>query len=566
MGQATASHASSVRIPYLVQNRGLDFFLGSIRRKASLGPCRILMGGTSIATFEPSINQIFSRHLKDKWGDASDYVELLGSAGGSFEALYQGWSKQPYGGPLYRRLRGDNTSSALSFQRYCSRFAVEYSTEVGGGSCTVQIDGVTVATLDCSGAQSYSNVATFNVPLGVHTLVINPPASGFVYLERIITTKGRAGIELIDGCLGGSALLNTQTMIGAAAPAVAGIAISGNVGLAAYFARTDVDLVIWSGPVNDCGNNGSTSTFATELNTAVAMTAAAGSKLLLICEMGGHFHDPADGNHSKFVTNSALMRQVAVDNAHVYALDWHALTAIADIAVYQATWYSGDFIHPVTAAYPSGINALCAANRLANPSLYTLTELNLYLRQKPSVPTGSTVTFTYGGSPVSLPAQSIGAQAFTGLTYLDTTPLVLSASITNFAAAVNAQIAAGSGSVGTFGEDEFGKYVEVSDQNLACLSGLTAGETVTFAMKVRTGTAPYIQWKPVSGDSFWFAGVQVNPGGLINSTSALRTTTPIWLTTDVKYTGANGPNMTLAGRIYQISVTRTGGQPVAASL
>lgn len=558
MGQAPS------RIPYLLQNRGLDIFLGSIRRKAARGPCRILMGGTSIATFEPSVNQVFACHLKDQWGDAGDFCDPLGAAGGSFDNPYLGWSKQIYGGPLFRRLRGDNTSTALGFQRYFSRIAVEYSKEVGAGSFSVQIDGATVGTIDCAGPQSYSNVATFDVALGVHTVTINPPASGFVYLERLVCTKGNPGVELIDGCLGGSALLNTQTLIPNIAPAVAGIAIVGDVGLASYFGRTDIDLVIWSGPVNDSGGNGVAATFATQLDTAVAQTAAAGSKLLLICEMGGHFHDPADSNHAKFLANYAKMKAVAAANAHVYALDWHALTEIADIALYQSTYYSvGDFIHPTATAYPFGINKLCEVNRLPLPSAYTRTELNLALRKKSPVPAGTLVSFTDNGSPLTLPAEATGAMVVASQTPLSTQPLVLSASVANLST-INPRIQAGSGPTGTFGTDAFGKYVELNDQAPDCLSGLAVGETVTIAMKAMPGGQAALAWAPWSNDQFLFKGTVISSPGLFSgfySVNAAAMTSPVWVTFDFKKVD-NGLYLRLTGRFYQISVTRTAGQPV----
>jgi|GEM_PF-6656957 len=246
--------------PPPVAEKTLADVLGPTLAQARTRTVRILMGGTSIATFGYSNNQLFASHLKALYGDALADVQRMGSINGSWDLPTAGWIKQPYSGPSFTRLRGDTSSSPLVLSGYGSQVVVEYSCEVDGGLAEVTVenfgDGGVAQKLafDCAGSQKFSQQAIYRGAEGALRVTIAPPKSGYAYIERVTFGQQRPGIEVIDGTLGGSNLGNIYTVRPAPAQGVVGIPTQSGVGIDSYFGRRDVDIVIYSGPVNDAGH------------------------------------------------------------------------------------------------------------------------------------------------------------------------------------------------------------------------------------------------------------------------------------------------------------------------
>jgi hypothetical protein len=253
--------------------KSLAELLGPVFAQASDRTVRILMGGTSIATFPYANNQVFVSQLKALYGDARADVMRMGFINGSWDLPVQGWYKQPYAGPSFVRLRGDSNSSPLTLTGYGSKIIVEYSREADGGVAQIAIDDAPSGTIDCGGAQALSVKTVLQAPAGLHRVTIQPPAGGHVYLERVTFEQNRPGIEVIDGTQAGSGLINVYTVFPRGGSSVPGIPAEPGVGLRSYFGRPDIDLVIWSGPVNDSGgDNVDFATWAARMDEVVEAT------------------------------------------------------------------------------------------------------------------------------------------------------------------------------------------------------------------------------------------------------------------------------------------------------
>lgn len=531
--------------------------LGSMIAKAKMETVRILMGGTSIAAFDNSNNQVFANHLRAVFGDAMVSVEEMGVLGGDYTTAYNGWKHQPYGGPRYWRLRGESTSTALTFTRYFSELTIEASTETNGGRCTVEIDGVTVGTVECLGAQSYSVKTEFEVDLGLHTVTIRQPASGYIYLERLRFGRGLPGVEIIDGTLGGLNLAAAFTVhAGSGSGTVPGIAIEEGVGVASYFGRADVDLVIWSGPVNDTSSG--IELFKSRLDAAIAVAKDAGCSVALVAEMGGHYVMPAFGYHASYLAMYEYMLRVGLENQHVFTVDWHGETFDGDIETYgpkfyeitglnvAAGTYSGDFIHPKAEAQQIAVGIWCAMTGITPPEFYKASEIDRSLRTAAQAP-GDLISFSENGVAHRARIHREAAQVHGTLAFITTVPMVESDTVTDLVT-VNAAISA------SVTEDDYGKYVEyTTDTAAGALSGILVGETVTVTARVANGGQTRVSIKQNVGLHYF--------DGVLLGRTAVDAPLPIWVTFEYLVTGANA-GFFLTGRFYHFSVTRTGGQPV----
>ncbi|MBM7510050.1 hypothetical protein JOE61_003864 [Nocardioides salarius] len=349
-------------------------------QRARTGKFRLKFASTSIGNASGSGYRAAVEQLKRIHGDAQTYVVSLGGFAGSYENTVNGWVKQPYGGPGFVRLRGDSASTPLTGTAldaaYFDTLTVRYSKELDGGTFGVEVDGVVVGSVDCNGAQGYQNQATFTVAKGIHAVRLIPPASGYAYAEFVeFAVAGAAGIEFLDGSLGGSSLANMVTVRAPSGAQVAGIAIGANVGLDSYFGVDDYDMAVLAHIVNDAGlGAGNLPTFKSAVDRHVDNTRKLGKPLLVVVEAGAHYGRTVDANHATFVE----MRDYLLDqrrHSHVTVLDWHGETWLGDdpasvgktIELYYAATnynpadqsYSGDFTHPTQAGYRPLLAALC---------------------------------------------------------------------------------------------------------------------------------------------------------------------------------------------------------------
>ncbi len=255
----TRAQTATGTLQNIVVEKSLATVLGPVLAQANSRTVRILMGGTSIASFGYSNNRVFTSHLKALYGDALADVQGMGSVNGSWELPTAGWYKQRYSGPTFVRLRGDPNSSPLVLTGYGSQVVVEYSKESDGGVAEIEVENFANPagtppqkfSFDSAGPQKLSQQAIYRSPVGLLRVTIYPPKSGFAYLERVTFGQQRPGIEVIDGTLGGSNLGDIYAPSPRSALGVDSIPTQPGAGIAAFFERRDIDLVIYSGPVND---------------------------------------------------------------------------------------------------------------------------------------------------------------------------------------------------------------------------------------------------------------------------------------------------------------------------
>jgi hypothetical protein len=248
---------------------------------------------------------------------------------------------------------------------------VYWSQETDTGVSDVLVDGVVVGQIGTAGAQEYRKSSTFPVTLGPHTVKINPPASGYTYLEDIeVRSTARKGVEAVYGALGGSMLRDSRVLHALGANQVAGVPIVGMNGVDSISKRASVDVAVYQWVVNDAGFNQSdnfTLEYKPAFDRIVENHAALGTPMVVIIEMGGHYSLPNDGGSSANYNRFNAIREYLLSlrkYAHVTVIDWHGATIDPDLARYQERYYpavtnlnvsagtfTGDFIHPNDAAH-----------------------------------------------------------------------------------------------------------------------------------------------------------------------------------------------------------------------
>ena len=564
---AGAAGSNPTNVATIGPAKNLVQLLEPILSQAQTRTVRIMMGGTSIAASGNSNNQVFVNQLMAIYGDANYNVQRMGVLGGSWEFPVREWYKQPYSGPSLVRLRGSSLSQSMSITRYGSQITVEYSKETDGGICQVLIDDVVAGTIDCGGSQQLSLKATFPVPLRTHTVTFLPPSNGYIYLERVAFEQGKPGIAVIDGTLGGTGLAHVYDNFPRSSPSIPGIPTQTGVGTSAFFRRPDIDLVIWSGPVNDHdGFNPGFQTWKARMDEMVESTRGR-CPLILIAEMGGHLADPGDYAHSIFQAQYEYFLQLGRDHAHVFTLDWHGATYDPDILNYATSYYpnavlnsqtgqfGGEFIHPNITGHRVALGMLCSSLNIPSPTEDLADVLLNRIRRTSPLPAGTPVYFMDGGVPRSGVTTVVGASAFADEAYADTLPLIFSTETENFSM-INAQIAASP----TF--EKYGKYIDYP-----AVTGLTIFDRVAEGERV-TVTALIKSIQPYQPTAF------VNPslapviylgasllGGKTRTTTFNADEPPVWMT--FEYIRGAESYIHFTGRLFSLSVTRTNGQPVS---
>jgi len=368
----------------------------SLLSQASSRVVRIYFGGTSIEYNGDSGAKTFLQSLQRRFGDSGNRTLFTATLGdGSVSSPFNGWQKQGYGGLTFHRLRGDHTSSDLTFAGLATQFVLHYSTESDGGSFQVAVDGAAAGTINCSGVQSYNNTRVLDLPAaGYHTITLHPPASGYAYFETLDINQNRPGIHIIDGTGGGTLARNFFVP---AAGGVAPVPIVGNNGVDSYMLTdgpTKPDLVLFAWVVNDCVDLATWNGYYPGVIQRVVTTAAAqGQQVILLMEMGGAHAVPSDSGNAAFDAIRALFASYA-SNPNVTVIDWDAasrhpgdsnLTAWQSWAgrfytgkpggnavitqVSPSLIASGDFIHPNAEGQSIGADLLLAAANLPSYGL-----------------------------------------------------------------------------------------------------------------------------------------------------------------------------------------------------
>lgn len=532
---------------------------------------RVLNCGTSLALSGAAAGNMLVSNLKHLFGNAREADHHAGLKGGSYENAYNGWVKQPFGGLSFVRARGDSTATGtLDYDGYGDTIIVETSRESDGGTCDIKIDGAVVGTVDCSGTQAYGVRNQFDVTLGEHTVEVVKPPTSYGYVERVrFLDSTRFGVEAIDATYGGSGIGDTVTVRTASGGQVAGVAVSGNSGLDAYFDRDDVDLVVCSWTVNDAGSGTSLTDIATWFEYAAERTRVRDTALLLVVEMGGHYaweaHDPAD--HDRFASIRRTILDVADRHPHVAAVDWHAATAFDDVSEYGSRFYSnltsvdvgagtyvGDFVHPGENAHQIATSMVAAMVGVPQPPRKNEDGMALLLDwPAPDAPVKSgTIKGTY--KPVPTPMTAL--RPTTGVAYgvpssYRPTPVGFDDNVVNI---VRDLWRTDRDAAAT--EDDYGPYLTLSNTAKYYLFNVPV-DTLHWLL-VRAQGLVVVR---TNGAALRFTSEDgtANLNTDANDSSQLRYTTgdaPQWFAIPFKQSTGNQPVL-LSGKFYEMQVTET---------
>lgn len=332
--------------------------MSAFEASASSQPTRVLLMGTSIASFDNAAVQRAATELVRKYG-RSGTVQQLGAYGGNYGAQ-GGYQKQPFGGSGYYRLVVAAGNPVLTLTGYGDRCILVYSKD-GGSTTTAAVNGGAGQTVDSSGSQAYSQELIFDTAAeGLMTLVVQPPASGQVFLERVEFIRSKVpGIVVENATLGGAGLGNTATLMSTGTGNLAGIAISGNNGIDSFTNRptsaTKPALVICEHFTND-----GAATFVPLLNRMLTNLAAADTPAILLTEQPAIPFISAGGvlNADKTSIRSAIVGAAAA-YSNVAVVDWAGMVDFSNPTAYEAKYYeAGEQTHPKTLGQNIPLNPL----------------------------------------------------------------------------------------------------------------------------------------------------------------------------------------------------------------
>lgn len=539
--------------------------------KIRTGTFRIFHMGTSIGEATTSAGKMLAEQLKTIYGDSGLEEVRAGLLGGSYENASNGWKKQPYGGPKFTRARGDSTSTALTFTKYFDALTVEWSQEADAAAATVTIDNVSAGTFGAPGAQKYSNRTKFTTTLGWHTVTITAPASGYSYLESLeFADSTRTGIEISNAALGGSSINSMVTLRTPNGAQIAGIPIGSNVGLDSFVNRTNVDMFSMSYVVNDAGLGTSWASggYKTAVDYMVAKAASLSIPFLIVIEMGGHYSMPNDNgstsNNTAFNTIREYLLSLRKHN-HVTVVDWHAATAMSDYAAYAARYYpgvtnlnvangtySGDFIHPVTAAHQvAQVQVLAAA--AVQPLPYAIPERVRWDRFRTFVPgMGMDKAAIVAGVTKRYPMPSGVALDPVSTDQGRRVSYYRDSTVTNlgFAATLNGEIAASGTS------DKHGNYLDCTNKNLGLgfSPNWAAGDRVRITLKIAPKTdGGSLDFRVGGSAKVYVDGVPITGNVLFQNVSG---TDPVVLSVEVGAPAAS-QFVSITGRVYEAGAAQS---------
>lgn len=364
--------------------------LTPILAEARSRPVRIFYGGTSIQASSTAGGRRWIENLRRTYGDSGNSSFDLRFQGGSLKP-YLGWKKQS-GGGLMLRLRGEPTSSDLTFATYGKEIIIHYGVENDGGKFDIEVDDNHAATINSGGSQAYNQKHILTFPaVEYRKLTIKAPATGFAYLETITQRSNRPGIEVLDGSMGATALehmLNfpKEQEAMSMAPTIKSAELYG--AMDSYMldesATGKFDIVYFGWDVNDSYSvQNVNARYAPAIARLVARTKANKQILILVVEPGGHYSIPSDPGYAANLRIREILRSYATE-PHVVVVDhydliktpapeatlveWQAWTSLNYLAKLTAIApkleATGDFIHPLPQAYDCQVAAMNALSGL----------------------------------------------------------------------------------------------------------------------------------------------------------------------------------------------------------
>ncbi len=369
--QAFVDKLAEANLTQSVQNLASDKTLraNDLAYYATSRVTRVLLAGTSIMADSARGVQGFLAALGNHVGWSGNITHQCGKLGGSYEVTIRGWKKQPYGGFLFVRSRGDSASQSLFYTGMAKRIVIRYSKETDGGECEIWVNGAYSQTINCNGEQRYANEAVIIFDeVEYRNLEIKAPASGYIYLETIDFCEDKPGLHYMQASLGGSSLYN-HFVVRSPILGVAGIPIEGNKGFDSIYNNTNEyfkpDVIVCTYTVNDAGA-GLTNVnkyFKPALARMAECAAKNNIQIVYVIEMGGHYSLPSQSatNYASFQEVIKTIRSYA-NHPNITVVDWHKKSGldttdfeqIKNIALnnYGVTYneetnlFIGDFIHP----------------------------------------------------------------------------------------------------------------------------------------------------------------------------------------------------------------------------
>lgn len=369
--QAFVDKLAEANLTQSVQNLASDKTLraNDLAYYATSRVTRVLLAGTSIMADSARGVQGFLAALGNHVGWSGNITHQCGKLGGSYEVTIRGWKKQPYGGFLFVRSRGDSASQSLFYTGMAKRIVIRYSKETDGGECEIWVNGAYSQTINCNGEQRYANEAVIIFDeVEYRNLEIKAPASGYIYLETIDFCEDKPGLHYMQASLGGSSLYN-HFVVRSPILGVAGIPIEGNKGFDSIYNNTNEyfkpDVIVCTYTVNDSGLglNNVNKYFKTALARMAECAAKNNIQIVYVIEMGGHYSLPSQSanNYASFQEVIKTIRSYA-NHPNITVVDWHKKSGldttdfeqIKNIALnnYGVTYneetnlFTGDFIHP----------------------------------------------------------------------------------------------------------------------------------------------------------------------------------------------------------------------------
>ena len=250
------------------------------------------------------------------------------------------WSTITLKGTNLNIWKGTPTSTQTTFTASYKTMDIIYSTFPDGGSATITAEGgFNPVTINCNGAESYHNVATITIGgFGKHSVIVNPPASGNIYIEGFIAHSDQTG--LLVNAVGHPGIRaadykNNQASV-----------------IASTSAFNPMLSVIMLG-TNDAGTQTSLADYQAGLDALVKQALTTGD--VLVVSMG----DRGDSGsltipYSSYVSTA---KQVAVNNNCAYLSIYDRWNRSYSWANNQG-FYNADGIHPSQAGHADIAQAL----------------------------------------------------------------------------------------------------------------------------------------------------------------------------------------------------------------
>lgn len=527
--------------------------LTDVASKARAGVCRAGLTGTSVESFNTSAVRVFLQGLLGLFGATNLQTINFGGISGNYDNVYQGWSRQRFGGGSYVRLRGDSSATPIVRGVYGDEVRIDFSQETDSAPFEIRIDGVSQGLIGQAGAQAYARRAVFSVPLGPHTVEVRPPAgSGFAYPEMLYARDTSArGFEWLDFTLGGSGIWNMTTLMARSGQQAAGIPIEGTNGLDAHFDRDDIDVWFVGHIINDRGH---VAEFVANTNYAAEATRRRNIPIVFLVEPM-YLYD-VDADYRAMREHLLSLRR----HPHVTIIDWHgAIYTPDDVTGFKDRYWPGaDKTHPNQAAYDvlAAMLAWTAGVPAVPQKMYSDLVAAQQVEWNPLAGAGRRATIE--GTQRTLPfAEGPATRALAPITatgFVGRKEQVYRVEVAdNRAASRQAAIAASATS------DEHGKYIEYPSSSLLNInvSWLTSTADEYMVVVRARGNVRAIASNPLRF---------ISPEGTVMpiTTASVSSTTlrqevsgpPVTFAFGLRRIADGAANLSFEGRIYDITITK----------